>query len=176
MDSVIIDELMDKMTDPEFDINSLNWDQKVATASWAISNRETYQKILGRLAASLPDDKHGRGSKGNVAKLAHDIEQHTGRPISTRTIHKYRQVYKALESLWAKIPSDFGFNVWIALSRQENPAHWLKHAEELGLSGAELIREIHLANPPQKRIKICQNCGKEIPQQTCLSCGTPIGF
>jgi len=166
-----VDELAEKMIDPGFDLETLNWDQKVTVASYALNNREIYQKLLGRLAASLPDDKRGRGSKGNVAKLAHDIEEHTGHKISIRTIHKYRQVYKALESLWVHIPADFPFSSWIVLSRQEDPASWLNRAILEGWSGAMLTREIYQINPPQKRIKICKHCGKEIPIQTCLSCG-----
>jgi len=169
-----VDELAEKMITPEFDLETLNWDQKVTVASYALNNRETYQKLLGRLAASLPDDKRGRGSKGNVAKLAHDIEEHTGRKISVRTIHKYRQVYKTLESLWAKIPSDFPFSAWITLSRQEDPAHWLNRAILEGWSGAMLVREIHQINPPHKRPKTCPQCNTQFEYPICPNCSKPI--
>ena len=38
-----VDELAEKMIDPGFDLETLNWDQKVTVASYALNNRETYR-------------------------------------------------------------------------------------------------------------------------------------
>ena len=170
------EEIFEKLADPDFDVNSFDWDQKVKILSYLVESKETYQKVVARLAASLPDDKPGRGSKGHIAKLAQAIEDATGRKIAIRTLYKYRQAYKALEVVQRLIPADWPFRAWIYLSREEDPTGWVKRGVDEGWSGAELVRELQMANPPKKRMKICNRCNSQFENSVCPSCGQPLTF
>ena len=170
------EEIFEKLADPDFDVNSFDWDQKVKILSYLIESKETYQKVVAGLAASLPDDKPGRGSQKHIAKLAQAIEDATGRKIAIRTLYKYRQAYKALEAVQRLIPADWPFRAWIYLSREENPQDWVKRGVDEGWSGAELVRELILSHPPETRMKICPRCSAQYKFAICPTCGDPVGF
>jgi len=170
-------DIFQKLADPHFPIDELPWDVKVAALSKLVEARETYQKVVARLAASLPDDKPGMGSKKHIHKLAAAIEDATGRKMSVNTLHKYRQVYRAVAAFQEKIPLDWPFRAWVYLSREDEPGVWIDRAVAEGWSGAELVRELRISNPPEKRLKICRRCGSVQPDPvTCLSCGQPLNF
>ena len=163
------EELAEKMMEIEFDANALSWEDKVTVASYAINSKEVYQKLLGKLAASLPQDK-------SIKDFAHDLENMTGRRVAAESLRVYRRVYEKLKLVIERIPQDWSYRAWRALATMENPGEWIDRGVVEGLSSAQVVREIRLERGlDDKGPKICPRCQKIQPDpKICLSCGQPL--
>ena len=162
------DKIYQQIFDPAFDMDALDWNTKVGLASDLIENHELYQKVLGRLAASLPEDK-------SIKDFAHDLENMTGRRVAPESLRVYRRVYEKLKSVIERIPLDWSYRAWRALATMENPGEWIDRGVVEGLSSAQVVREIRQERGLDDGPKVCKRCGSQQPDpHNCLRCGEPL--
>lgn len=133
-----------------------NWDNYVETIASLISNRENYQKLLGKVALEVRRDVNTEALKD----LSKDIEERHGLSISWNTLYNYSWVEEKVGHL--DIPDDLPFRARQLLAGTKNPEEWLDKVKE-GMSVKELF--IAIKGKPQRRSVECPSCHRifEIP-------------
>jgi len=143
-----------KLLDKNFSFDGFTFDGFVGFASAAIEGKETYHKVLGKLAMELG----GKYGDKSIQRFADAIEDATGRKISANTIRNYRWVYSRLCRF--DVPEDLSYKAWQTLASTDDPGKWLADLSKNGWSCSELIREVRLFYGKKDPVKLltCPKC------------------
>lgn len=136
-----------------------NWDELIIQASEIISNRETYQRLLGKLSFDI-SEKYGADK---LSDFSRDLKEGHGLTISASTLRNYLWVYKKTSPL--ELPEDLSYRTLQYVASSDDPEAWAKRIKDEGLSSAEiykLIREEKGLNKKEGKTIICNNCGNKI--------------
>ena len=150
----ISDAILEKILDPEFPLEGLEWDTLARIVSDVVQTRERHQYVLGRIAYSMTQQYGDQA----MTKLSQSIEDSTGRKFPIGTLMKLRWIYDRLHTL--DIPADLPFYAHAILAGTEDPAAWLKKIVDNGWSGAQFAREVKIAKGEDvtKKTIVCPKC------------------
>lgn len=133
------------------------WKEYISLVSELIDKRENYQKILGKVAATIQEEFGANSLIG----FANEIKETSGRKISPNTLRNYAWTYKLIGHL--KLPEDLTYTAIQHLASVDNPEKWFEMFTKKGWSSGQLIRAIKTFKgvKEKQKIVICSHCGKE---------------
>ncbi|MCB1712870.1 MAG: hypothetical protein KDH96_10435, partial [Candidatus Riesia sp.] len=94
------------------------WQEYVQVVSEMVETRETYQRKLGQISATV-QELFGSNA---LAGFAEDIKESTGRSVSPKTLRNYAWVWKKIGNL--ELPEDITYRALQAIASTEDPDKW----------------------------------------------------
>lgn len=107
-----------------------------------VSNRETYQLQIGKMAY---DYRKMFGGVNSLKELAEDLKERHGLVISYKTLHNYAWVEEKLGGL--EIPEDVPYRVRQMIAGTDNPKFWVDKIMA-GATTKEIVFNIRGNLPP----------------------------
>lgn len=129
------------------------WDKYVSTTAELITTRETYQRQLGQIAATV---QQLYGGLVALQKLSEDVKENSGLSLSPSTLRNYGWVY--LQTMDLELPDDLSYRTLQYIAGSGDPKKWAERIEKEGLSSKEVYRLIR------------EEKGMTIKQLECPSC------
>lgn len=124
-------------------------DEYIETIASAITNRETYQRMLGQIALEV---NQTFGIKA-LETLASEIKERHGKSISPTTLRNYMWVEQKTGHL--EIPDDISYRTRQAIAGSVNPEEWIEKIKQ-GYSSGEIFNMIMGKTDKEK----CPTCGR----------------
>ena len=136
----------------------MEWESLVTKVADCLAQRESYQRIVGQLAAFVIET---RGNKA-LKEFSANIKENSGLSISPSTLRNYSWTYKKISEL--SLPEDLPYRTAQVIAGSPNALQWAKMINEEGLSAADIYRLIkeEKGQDKPKKIITCPDCGKQI--------------